>query len=132
MREIKFRKWGRYTDDVMRMVDWIILNANNSVDFRTDENEAFMQYTGLHDKNGKEIYEGDILGGYPHATVWVEYANDWGCFEACWDEDYSLDVGYKAIKKESQLLANALLDCKDKWEVIGNIYENPELLKNGQ
>ena len=75
------------------------------------------QYTGLHDKNGKEIYEGDIiqiLGG--------EYEQ--GFYE--WNEKVQIkDLiydGFNLMMTISQIGNKAI-------EVIGNIYENPELLK---
>ena len=72
---------------------------------------VLMQYTGLHDKNGKEIYEGDILGFdyYKHPMV-VEY-KEWGF--GCKEDD-----GTWAMPNE------------EYREVLGNIYENPELLKH--
>ncbi|EJT5924501.1 YopX family protein [Clostridium perfringens] len=83
--------------------------------------DNLMQYTGLKDKNGKEIYEGDILSIKIYSgdkvivegkTV-VEFKD--GCFGVIWGHDkafLSLNSFFKA-----------------KFEVIGNIYENPELLR---
>ena len=75
------------------------------------------QYTGLHDKNGKEIYEGDIISnGYEKCiVVWVkEYAG----------------FMLKLINKEyeNKEWTNPMIDLGKEDEVIGNIYENPELL----
>lgn len=83
--------------------------------------DNLMQYTGLKDKNGKEIYEGDILSIKIYSgdkvivegkTV-VEFKD--GCFGVIWGHD-------KAF-----LSLNSFF--KTKFEVIGNIYENPELLR---
>lgn len=124
-RAIKFRVWDN--EDYMSSPFTLEDIQRKKIEFTKEC--PVMQYTGLKDKNGKEIYEGDILGGYPHGTSWVEWDEKWACFNASFNEDYSDDVGYHAVKKESLLLANELDDCKDAWEVIGNIYENPELIK---
>lgn len=76
-----------------------------------------MQFTGLKDKKGQEIYEGDILqdNEYPEegiSNAAVTWNNDLGC----WD---TYPWGVTA-------------DFFEDYEVIGNIYENPELLKNGK
>lgn len=79
-----------------------------------DYNSPLMQYTGLKDKNGKEIYEGDIVQTHTKEFAKVVFQN--GCFmwdnaPLCYDEEWEF------AKTE-------------KWaEIIGNIYENPELLK---
>ena len=84
------------------------------------------QCTGLKDKNGKLIYEGDILGG-TFGNLYVHYCdnckqfqlkvNDYGCM-AC-DGDLHW---YEVVEAEEQ----------NELEVIGNIYENPELLKDNK
>ena len=82
-----------------------------------DEKEiAIMQYTGLHDKNGKEIYEGDILQ-IDVDKAWVMWNDKYGYFQLVPIGDYYFD---------SDVIGQALEYTKP--EVIGNIYENKELL----
>ena len=80
-----------------------------------------MQYTWLKDKNNKEIYEGDILKKWDD-IVFV-YEVDW-CFVV---DDYIATWNYYT-KKLYEFL-NKDKDIPIDWEVIGNIHENPELLK---
>lgn len=82
-----------------------------------------MESTGLKDKNGKEIYEGDIIG-------LVDSQGDLVKHEIKWDtEDYAafigINIGYPTLK--STLRQTWLNECG--FEIIGNIYENPELLE---
>lgn len=76
--------------------------------------EHLMQYTGLKDKNGKEIYEGDIVIGFPtgNQPAIVDFAH--GAFMTYW----------KARDEWRWLYQPTYV-----WEVIGNIWENPKLIK---
>lgn len=76
------------------------------------EELPLMQYTGLKDKNGKEIYEGDILNNY---IIGVNFEIKW----------LNQDAGFYALAYNYHYDPN---DWCIKGEVIGNIYENPELL----
>ena len=103
MREIKFRAW----DNVDYMSKPFTLEdvRNRNVEFTDDV--IIMQYTGLQDKNGKEIYDGDVVRSDRHRTV-CKIVFQYGAFR--------FDLGTKKYAVE--------IEC----EVIGNIYENPELL----
>ncbi len=87
-----------------------------------------VQYTGLKDKNGKEVYEGDVLEyvGYKCPACWRDIdiiANLY--YEIKWNNEYAGFEGYDNKTKDTI--------CSDEWvtsmKIIGNIYENPELLK---
>jgi len=88
-----------------------------NTDARKGNELDWMQYTGLKDKNGKEIIESDLVkDDYGH-TLLVEWRN--GGFVATLD---SLEV-------EGQELQGVYEENKTSFEVIGNIYNNPELIK---
>ena len=74
---------------------------------------VFMQFTGLHDKNGKEIYEGDIISKWDKALWEVGFNEGRFCF--------IYNDGRKAFSMSKSVLRNK--------EIIGNIFENPDLLK---
>lgn len=80
--------------------------------FITDEN-TIGQYTGLHDENGKEIYEGDILINDDDEIAVIKYSDTDALFELIID-----DVAENFSNESSKW-----------WEVIGNIYDNSDLLK---
>ena len=136
MREIKFRAWHK-TAKEMFIEDGIKCRFGECLKFLWEKQPVeVMQYTGLKDKNGKEIYEGDILciktkdwssekdkSVWNKEIVWIKcqdltYTKAYFDLEAKrkWDNDCSWE------------------DWDDSWEinenieVIGNIYENPELL----
>lgn len=154
MREIKFRAWdetqnkmitdflmsdgGRafskyrmalsFNGEVLAFTDWELANYEESEMTNTScyvDRFRVMQYTGLHDKNGKEIYEGDIVI----------------CTYGKWHEEpkgltrigkvvYDIKTcAFKIAVKDSAVLVS-FYDTKTKdIEVIGNIYENPNLLE---
>ncbi|MEE0865539.1 MAG: YopX family protein [Clostridia bacterium] len=116
MREIKFRLWNDYDK---KMLNWSYLLERNLANIFTlpSYKKWLMQYTGLKDKNGKEIYEGDIVRTHYIGEIGVENDEvifDRGCFCVNYSEDY-------------HPLLNEVNHCS---EVIGNIYENPELLED--
>lgn len=127
MREIKFRSWDTYNKEMLEVQELDYADSYNGQpmirttmynDYFDTEDMILMQYTGLKDKNGVEIYEGDIvriLGG--------EYEQ--GFYE--WEEkvcikDFIYD-GFNLMMTVNQIGNEAL-------EVIGNIYDNPELIEN--
>lgn len=124
MREIKFRAWVK---DGKEIVDVEEIDFMNKVinyiynDYKNNEQEIIgayfedielLEYSGLKDMKGKEIYEGDILfESFSEEYFKVVFEN--GSFRAEVDE-YSLD----------------LEDYAHICEVVGNIYENPELMED--
>ena len=115
-REIKFRAWDKkrnimigedypYNWDDKKEEFWGDSNEIKLTSIQYIHNCILMQYTGLKDKNGKEIYEGDIVNG-----ELVEFLYNFGEWDNCF--------GYYLPEKESDR------------EIIGNVFENPELIKN--
>ena len=76
-----------------------------------------MQYTGLRDKNGREIYEGDILQFDP---------DEWGSPDGIWAVTFNTDSG------EWDTGGGTNSECVEFKTVLGNVYENPELIKDGE
>lgn len=138
MKEIKYRVWHK-REKVMRPVESLILTKHGGIwinDYPDTGACELMQYTGLEDKNGKEIYEGDILR-YGYLAL-----NDTGKFgtdphlnlpKGIKENDITTEMGVFEVKPEIGFLANVedMITRNpdvEGVEVIGNIYENPELL----
>lgn len=134
-RIIKFRAW-----DVMdnKIVSWEeLINAYTTAWqlLRSHEQYLPMQFTGLKDNNGKEIYEGDILKYKPYNNF--GHLKKYKVAEVKWgktgDSDgWSHSKHYEWIVGDDSLADIADSDYPDEasCEVIGNTYENPELLKD--
>ena len=91
------------------------------------------QYTGLKDKNGKEIYEGDIVysefADGSNCMFLVGWNNKLSCFGVMDEYDYrSKQLGYDFPEFDNHLFIEVLKNSKI-FKIIGNIHDNPELLK---
>ena len=107
MREIKFRYWYKNTKEMAYDIQMVFPVLS--------DHPIIMQYTGLKDKNGKEIYEGDIDSD----GMTFEYLVDM----AGW---YRMKNG-EGVQWHEQAVKKGRLP----FEIIGNIYENPELIEKG-
>jgi uncharacterized phage protein (TIGR01671 family) len=114
MREIKFRCWIKEEKIMVTPEQLINLDGNMAND---DGKDVLMQFTGLYDKNGKDIYEGDIMQAeVENPCSWLVVWNYNGFYLERYYDDGKKDEGYFGIITD--------------WKVIGNIYDNPELLTN--
>jgi uncharacterized phage protein (TIGR01671 family) len=122
MREIKFRAWIKGHTKLFNIV--VEPHMTEEFDFVAFDGEYFvpegvgiynmeiMQYTGLKDKNGKEIYEGDII----NLSSWEP-----SVYLVAWDRG-----AFYMAKKNLEEVGD--IKYVESGEIIGNIYENPELL----
>jgi uncharacterized phage protein (TIGR01671 family) len=129
-RELKFRVWDtkekRFIVDGFEESLYLSLNYGlmfiNTVGEPVDagnERYVIQQYTGLKDKNWKEIYEGDIISGVclnDGPQICVVGFDTWGIF-------YTKVKFYPCEEWE-----NVAMLCQTQNDVVGNIFENPELL----
>ncbi|MDD7410154.1 YopX family protein [Fusobacterium gastrosuis] len=154
MREIIFRAWDRFKQR------WSNYKINDGTVYFMDKNTGvwygsynkrykdfnLMQYTGLKDRNGKEIYEGDILLSTTEYGVFLisigfgysEKDNDiLGAFKLKIEKQLALSQYFedfddnliKLVNKYNIPIEENNIKCiNDGWWIVGNIYENPELL----
>jgi len=164
MREIKFRAWGKYEGKMIEphMVDECTpgnticfdgsitsFSEDGDVYNSKDEYIILMQYTGLKDKNGKEIFEGDVvsggcwygwegeagtgivrLGRFRQDNSGGEYgaSHCLGFYVDIITSDYASQGSTQSLYEGDDLKDSKKNPRRKMVEVIGNIYENPELL----
>ena len=121
-REIKFRAWDGEKIDHEPTFGETSFGGSYVNSFNNDfQKRIFMQYTGLLDKHGKEIYEGDILGFVLRTPLGLVKSR--GVME--WHKERA---GFE-IKSYAPEEAYIYEEIEGQPEILGNIYENPELLK---
>lgn len=127
----KFRAWDKHNQNMFANDELIIWNnnvyANDSKKLSCNylkgwsiDEEYLMQSTGVFDENGVEIFEGDILA--------VETDDGTLNVNVFWDEGHALFMFESKQYNEKEALAGLLEDDSYPFEIIGNIYENKELL----
>lgn len=129
MRALEFRAWWKDTKRFLDCDEWYMTCSgakylHYAVMPYKDDNFIIEQYTGLKDKNGQKIYEGDIVseefeyGGDKTKTIWqVRWCDDECAFELHYVSGFEVN--------DCSLYA----DDEEDYEVIGNIHETPELLE---
>lgn len=135
MNNLKFRAWDKKHKEMFEVIKiefnpnifymakepaWVVIRTENEIEL--------MQSTGLKDKNRKEIFEGDIVNcgylfnGSPFDEL-DEYEEEKGVVKF-------LNCGFNIkFKNDTNLFIDIMESCED-IEVIGNVYENKELLEN--
>ncbi len=127
-REIKYRVIG-YGGSLMEVKSLLfntsvgLIAVTDEGDYRISDGGVYlMEYTGMKDKNGKEIYEGDIVKLFIDGDPYL--------YEIIWEEEhqrFGLVEADGTIEHDSWAYTS-----NNDFEVIGNIYENPNLLNDGK
>lgn len=119
MREIKYRAWYKLMN---RMIFLDEVDMEKYHQFFRSIDLKRMQYTGLCDKKGKEVYEGDIVSDKQHTLGIVKYH----------DGSYIVTTNYQGSDifsiENHDVLNGDLIACND-LEVIGNVFEHSHLLE---
>jgi hypothetical protein len=120
---LRFRAWDKETKTMNGMAE-IYRNRNQEIELRPrDEDIILMQSTGLKDKNGKEIFEGDVIA--------IEVDDTGMPINARVFQNSKIGVLMFHVFEDNEdvPMVELLEDNSVAFEIIGNIYENPELLE---
>jgi uncharacterized phage protein (TIGR01671 family) len=133
MREVKFRAYEKNLKEMIPVhdIDFEKKMINTESAWRLFDEVDLMQYTGLKDNNGKGIYEGDIIVYEIYNGVGIEsyYARVfWSENEEKYKNRFEWLIAYLETDGFDALSRPAAYN--EELEVIGNIYENPELLES--
>ena len=132
-REIKFRLWNpeRSVVTAGNELNTILWTTDGEfVKEFIDKKMVWMQYTGLKDKNGKEIYEGDIVSFQNRIhEVCINFTGYYLQRYKLWNGEFKKAFCYSMCLITKPQNGDKFIGIVDEAEVIGNIYENPELLK---
>lgn len=139
MREIKFRAWD---DDDNKMYyfdlrDYMQTREDGQEELCTSHaSPTLMQFTGVKDKNGKEVYEGDIIQLIDDAGDTIRTEVKWGNHRRQMGTGVIVDIpGFAFIKPDGAASFPIVNNYQGKhdteiFEIVGNIYEHPQLVKN--
>ena len=126
MRTIKFRAWHKQRKEMLPVIDIEYLMTNGSLitnykDFVDNIYPNIMQFTGLLDKNGVEVFEGDVVKSNSHkpTTFKIEFIEGGFCATQS-EHNYPLDINHFYPSTGCMI------------EVIGNIFQHPHLLEVNQ
>lgn len=127
-REIKFRAWDTYSKKIISWENLLEEDKKGDLALVLEESSTIgvflMQFTGLKDKNGKEIYEGDIFRCIYHSDGHKDHL-----YHVVYNEN-STSFGLQRTGNVcTQYAVRQEISDVARYEVIGNIYENSELLK---
>ncbi len=122
MRKIKFRAWE---EEYKRMLPDENITEMCTFDYlRTSNDMVLMQYTGLKDKKGKEIYEGDVVKYGSNDEQVEKTTGEVIFYEGCFRLDF------RKIQDEYDISFDDLSCwCPNMIEIVGNVHQNPKLLK---
>lgn len=117
-REFEFRAWLTKYNKMVNIYSWNIwqeyfMCSEYDSEFYLEET-PIMQYTGLKDKNGKEIYEGDII--FLYGSKYKVIFKTEGARFVLRNNEFELEITF-------------INNNNERMEIIGNIYENPELIE---